>query len=205
MDYDFLYKIILAGDSGTGKTAILKRFVDNEFQENHISTIGVDFKVKTLNINGKKTKLQIWDLAGNLRFRTITSSYYKGSHGIILVYDVADRKTFENLNSWTSEIDDRTDPDAIRILVGNKIDSDIKQVSTEEGSDYARKHEMLFIECSAKKPVNIDSIFSVLINEINTKAAINEASGNLFSNKKSVIIHDTVDVGVSKSDCCLIN
>ena len=208
--YDFLYKIILTGDSGTGKSAILRRFADNKFIENYYSTIGVDFKVKTIDIGGKLTKLQVWDLAGDTRFRSMTASYYRGAHGIILVYDVTDRQSFASLVEWLEEVESRADPDAIRILVGNKIDNEHKAITTEEGHDFAKKHNLLFVECSAKNSINVDAVFSILISEIKQKQLINDASGDLFSMKKSIILHETQPMSTTKSpfdnleNCCSI-
>jgi len=104
-DYDFIFKILLIGDSGVGKSCLLLRFADDKYSESFISTIGVDFKIRTVNINGKVIKLQIWDTAGQERFRTITSSYYRGAHGIIVVYDVTDRGTFTSVKQWLQEIE----------------------------------------------------------------------------------------------------
>jgi Ras-related protein Rab-1A len=205
MDYDFLFKIILTGDSGTGKTAIFRRFIDDNYSENYVSTIGVDFKVKTFEIEEKITKLQIWDLAGSDRFRSVTGSYYKGSHGIIIVYDVSDRESFKHIEEWMEEIENKTDSEAVKIIVGNKIDNgDKKVISTEEGYEFAMKKGALFVECSAKNSINIDAIFSILISEIRKKAEIAKASGDLYTMKKSIVLHETYDIGVSKDNCCTI-
>lgn len=122
VDYDYLFKLLLIGDSNAGKTAVLLRFADRSFTEAYISTIGVDFKIRTLELEGKVVKLQIWDTAGQERFRTITSSYYRGAHGIILVYDVTDLDSFKNLRYWLAEIE-RYAADAVnKLLLGNKCD-----------------------------------------------------------------------------------
>eukprot|EP01083_Nonionella_stella_P172877 594594_1 len=104
-EYDYLLKVVMVGDSGVGKSSLLKRFANRDFTGDYISTIGVDFEIKTLEIDGKTVKLQIWDTAGQERFRTITSSYYRGAHGIIIVYDITDKESFDNVRQWLFEID----------------------------------------------------------------------------------------------------
>jgi Ras-related protein Rab-1A len=164
-DYDYLFKLLLTGDSGVGKSALLVRFTDNFYLDNHISTIGIDFKVRTIDVNGKKVKLQLWDTAGQERFKTITSSYYKYSHGIILVYDVTDKKSFENIPYWMKEID-RYAPSSIRILVGNKCDLiDKRIVSVSEAQELANSMGIFYIETSAKSCYGVDEIFNFLIFE----------------------------------------
>merc|ERR1711977_10240 len=148
-------KLLMIGDSGVGKSSILLRFVDDRFDEASMDpTIGVDFKVKMYNVPGedRKLKLTIWDTAGQERFRTLTSAYYRGAHGIILVYDVGSRESFEALqHTWLKEVSLYcTYPDAVKLLIGNKIDcgEEQRRVSKEEGDAFARENATLFIECS---------------------------------------------------------
>ncbi|EEB90600.1 hypothetical protein MPER_11169 [Moniliophthora perniciosa FA553] len=115
-EYDYLFKLLLIGDSGVGKSCLLLRFADDTYTESYISTIGVDFKIRTIELEGKTVKLQIWDTAGQERFRTITSSYYRGAHGIIVVYDVTDNDTFTNVKQWLQEIDRYASGRATRIV-----------------------------------------------------------------------------------------
>ena len=154
--YDHIFKILLIGDAGVGKSSILLRFTDDAFEEHLASTIGVDFKVKTVTIGGSTVKLTIWDTAGQERFRTLTSSYYRGCHGVILTYDVNDRQTFTNLKQWLEEVDMySTSQSSAKMLVGNKIDVGGREVTVEEATDFARKQAMMFIETSAKSRAGI--------------------------------------------------
>ncbi|XP_050387766.1 ras-related protein RABC2a-like [Argentina anserina] len=163
-NYDYSFKILLAGDSGVGKSSLLLSFV-SDFVEDLSPTIGVDFKIKQLSVDGKRLKLTIWDTAGQERFGTVISSYYRGAHGIILVYDVTRRETFTNLsNLWAKEVDRySTNQDCIKILVGNKVDRDKERVVTrEEGMALAQEHKCLFLECSAKTKENVQQCFKDL-------------------------------------------
>lgn len=179
-DYDYLFKIIIIGDSGIGKSAILYRFADNIYNEGYISTIGVDFKIKTILINGKIIKLQIWDTAGQERFRTITTSYYRGSHIIFLCYDVTDRESFSNLNMWKNEIKKFANSNVKVVLCGTKIDLHSKrQISKEEGIVYAKNNGYEFYEVSAKNNRNIDELF-----EKTSEQLLNEFLSELYNKNK---------------------
>ena len=123
-DYDYLFKILLIGDSGVGKSCLLLKYTDGIYADSYISTIGVDFKIKTEAIDGKTIKLQIWDTAGQERFRTITTAYYRGAMGILLVYDVSDEQSFTNVRNWMRQIDQNAAENVTRILIGNKCDVD---------------------------------------------------------------------------------
>lgn len=123
-----MFKLLLIGDSGVGKSCLLLRFADDTYTESYISTIGVDFKIRTIDLDGKTIKLQIWDTAGQERFRTITSSYYRGAHGIIVVYDCTDQDTFNNVKQWLEEIDRYACDNVNKLLVGNKCDLHTKKV-----------------------------------------------------------------------------
>uniref|UniRef100_A0A1I8BTN2 Ras-related protein Rab-35 n=1 Tax=Meloidogyne hapla TaxID=6305 RepID=A0A1I8BTN2_MELHA len=129
-DYDFLFKLLIIGDSGVGKSSLLLRFSDNTFSANYITTIGVDFKIRTITVKGYKVKLQIWDTAGQERFRTITSTYYRGTHGVVVVYDVTTPDSFANVKRWLHEIETNCE-NVQRILVGNKLDEPTRRVVSE--------------------------------------------------------------------------
>ncbi|XP_071495572.1 ras-related protein Rab-18-B-like [Diadema antillarum] len=160
-------KILIIGESGVGKSSLLLRFTDDTFDPEQAATIGVDFKVKTLTVDGNKAKLAIWDTAGQERFRTLTPSYYRGAQGVILVYDVSNQMTFDRLGQWLNELDTySTKADIIKMLVGNKIDMEKREVSREQGLKFARKHSCLFIEASAKTRDGVQCAFEELVEKI---------------------------------------
>ncbi|ESN96611.1 hypothetical protein HELRODRAFT_185092 [Helobdella robusta] len=163
-DYDHLFKFLIIGDSGVGKSCILQRFVVDTFPSSYVSTVGVDFKIQTLKLDGERIKLQIWDTAGQERYRTITSTYYRGTHGVIVVYDITNRESFLNIKKWLYEIDQNCDY-VPKILVGNKIDS-CHEVSREELKYLADYLNLPFIECSAKHNTNISEIFETLTKQV---------------------------------------
>lgn len=160
-------KILIIGESGVGKSSLLLRFTDDTFDPEQSATIGVDFKVKTITVDGNKAKLAIWDTAGQERFRTLTPSYYRGAQGCILVYDVSNRSTFSKLENWLNELETfSTKHEIIKMLVGNKIDKDKREVTRDEGLKFARKHHMLFIESSAKTKEGVQCAFEELVEKI---------------------------------------
>ena len=166
---DLTIKILLLGDSSVGKTCFLKRYTDNTFQDAYLSTIGFDFKFKFVTLdNGKTVKVQLWDTAGQERFRTIAKSYYKGAHGIILIYDVTNRKTYENIRKWLNQINNEASNKISIILVANKIDrEEERQISVEEGESLANANNLPIFEASAKDSINIEESFKFLIEKIN--------------------------------------
>jgi len=167
-DYDYLFKVVIIGDSGVGKSSLLYRFVDNTFTETFVSTIGVDFKIKTIKINDKICKLQMWDTAGQERFKGITSAYYRGAHSIIMVYDITDRVSFDNTKVWFEEIlnarEEYNADSVATIIVGNKCDLDNeREVQYSDGQTLAISKNALFIETSAKSNSNIEKMMNGLI------------------------------------------
>ena len=183
---EFMYKLLLLGDSSVGKTCILTRYSDNTFQEDHLATIGLDYKKKDVNLdNGKTVKVQIWDTAGQDRFKSITKNYYKGAHGIILIYDVTTRKTFDNVRKWIDIIKEEVSDKVSVILVGNKIDNnDNRKVTTEEGQEIANEFKLPFYETSAKTGENIDKAFNDLITRVVDVFGKYERKGQKLRNKK---------------------
>jgi len=171
-EYDFLFKVLLIGDSGVGKSNLLCRFADDTYTESHIATIGVDFKIRTLDLDGSKVKLQIWDTAGQERFRTITSRYYRGAHGIVVVYDVTNQESFRNVKYWMQEIDKHAAVGVTKLVVGNKCDlSSKKLVSYDEANDLADSLGVQFLETSAKNAHNVEQAFYIMTEEIKTRVA----------------------------------
>ncbi|KAJ8044204.1 Ras-related protein Rab-35 [Holothuria leucospilota] len=159
-EYDHLFKLLIIGDSGVGKSSLLLRFADNTFSGTYITTIGVDFKIRTIDVNGDRVKLQIWDTAGQERFRTITSTYYRGTHGVIVVYDVTSAESFVNVKRWLHEIDQNCEI-VSRILVGNKNDCpERKMVVTEDAKSFAEQMGIELFETSAKENINVEEMFN---------------------------------------------
>jgi len=166
-EYDYLFKLLLIGDSGVGKSCLLLRFADDTYTESYISTIGVDFKIRTIELEGKTVKLQIWDTAGQERFRTITSSYYRGAHGIIVVYDVTDNDTFTNVKQWLQEIDRYASEGVNKLLVGNKSDLTSKKVvEYTVAKEFADQLSIPFLETSAKNATNVEQAFLTMAKQI---------------------------------------
>ncbi|KAF8321279.1 ras-domain-containing protein [Clavulina sp. PMI_390] len=163
-------KLLLIGDSSVGKSSLLLRFADETWlpEDEASATIGVDFRVHRMEVrDGKKVKLSIWDTAGQERFRTITSSYYRGAQGIIVVYDVANRETFEALPKWMNELSTYVSPSVVKIIVGNKVDKEYsRQVTEEEGRKFAERQGCLFVEASAKTAVGVSDTFVKLVEQI---------------------------------------
>ena len=166
-DYDYLFKVMLIGDSGVGKSSLMMRICDEKFNPTFFPTIGVDFKIKTFYQNSQSIKLQIWDTAGQERFKAITNAYYRGAHGLIVVFDVANRQSFNSVDSWLSDIENLKTGNVIRILVGNKCDlQDQREVNEEEARLYAENMGMQYIETSAKNDTNVQKAMLSLNDEM---------------------------------------
>ncbi|CAF1499606.1 unnamed protein product [Rotaria sordida] len=161
-------KILIIGESGVGKSCLLLRFTDDKFDDEMPATIGVDFKIKQLEADGNRVKLAIWDTAGHERFRTLVPAYYRGAHGAILVYDVCNRNSFQQLDRWNAELDKfSTKLNIIKMLVGNKIDlENNREVTRDEGAKFARKYSMLFIEVSARTRQGVQIAFEEFVQKI---------------------------------------
>ncbi|CAH2293381.1 ras-related Rab-8A [Pelobates cultripes] len=168
--YDYLFKLLLIGDSGVGKTCVLFRFSEDAFNSTFISTIGIDFKIRTIELDGKRIKLQIWDTAGQERFRTITTAYYRGAMGIMLVYDITNEKSFDNIKNWIRNIEEHASADVEKMILGNKCDvNEKRQVSKEKGEKLALEYGIKFMETSAKANINVENAFFTLARDIKAK------------------------------------
>jgi len=166
-EYDFLFKVVLVGDSGVGKSNILSRFTRNEFNLQSKATIGVEFATRSISVEGKTLKAQIWDTAGQERYRAITSAYYRGAVGALLVYDITKGESFNNLERWLKELRDHADDRIVVLVVGNKCDlRHLREISEEEGKDFAEKSGVSTVETSALDATNIDAAFQLLLTGI---------------------------------------
>lgn len=168
MDCDVLYKVVVIGDSGVGKSNLITRYTRDHFSTDMKSTIGVEFASKLIDYESVKIKGQIWDTAGQDRFRAIAAAYYRGAHGALIVYDITNPLSFQNLDSWFREIENQGEQNCINVIVGNKLDlaETHRKVSTEEGRLYAEKHNIRFVETSAADSTNVDLVFTTLLHDI---------------------------------------
>ena len=167
-DSDIIFKILMLGDSEVGKYCFLMRYSDNVFVENYITTIGLDYKLKTIKLDsGKVIKVQLWDTAGQDKYRTIAKNYYKGSHGILLLYDTTKMSSFENIREWIQDIRQEVSPKSIIFLIGNKIDlTEQRKIAKEQGEELAEEFKIPFFEASAKSGENVDEVFKALYEKI---------------------------------------
>ncbi|KAG2681667.1 hypothetical protein I3760_11G154600 [Carya illinoinensis] len=208
-DYDYLFKVVLIGDSGVGKSNLLSRFTKNEFNLESKSTIGVEFATRTLNVDGKVIKAQIWDTAGQERYRAITSAYYRGAVGALLVYDITRHATFENVDRWLKELRGHTDSSIVVMLVGNKSDlRHLVAVSTEEAKSYAEKESLYFMETSALEAVNVENAFAEVLTQIYHTASKKQMEGGENGDSSSVPAQgEKINIkddkyGLKKLGCC---
>ena len=166
-DYDVLFRVMILGDTGVGKTCLLQRFCDEEFRHSHVYTIGIDFKMKTVSVGNLKVRIQIWDTAGQERYRTITRQYYRKAQGMILAYDITDENSFLNIRKWASDASEYGDEQVQTILVGNKSDrEDSRVVTYEDGVALASDYGMSFFECSAYTDSNVTELFVAIAKKI---------------------------------------
>ncbi|KAK2642196.1 hypothetical protein Ddye_023959 [Dipteronia dyeriana] len=206
-EYDYLFKIVLIGDSGVGKSNILSRFTRNEFCLESKSTIGVEFATRTLQVEGKTVKAQIWDTAGQERYRAITSAYYRGAVGALLVYDITKRQTFDNVQRWLRELRDHADSNIVIMMAGNKSDlNHLRAVQEEDGHSLAEREGLSFLETSALEATNIEKAFQTILTEIyhiiSKKAlAAQQATANISIPGQGTTINVN-DTGNVKKGCC---
>jgi len=190
------FKILLLGDSSVGKTCFLKRYIDDTFQDVYLSTIGFDYKYKCITLKeGKNIKLQIWDTAGQERFRTIAKSYYKGAHGIILMYDVTDQKSFDSIKKWLEQIKEEAPNKVSVLLVANKIDIEKRIITKEDGENIAKSYDLDIYESSAKDNINVSEAFEDLAEKINAKYKIMKERGKKLE-------ENVPEITKNKKKCC---
>ena len=181
--FDYLFKILIIGEVSVGKTCLLLRYADDSFTQNHLTTLGIDFKTKIITINNSLIKLQIWDTAGQEKFRTITKSYYKDANGIILTYDISNSDSLKNIQNWMKLIEQNAEDGVCKILVGNKCDLENRAIKKEEGEKIAQDFGMKFFETSAKSDINVDEAFNYLVTIILEKAQKNISNSNIVLEK----------------------
>lgn len=207
-EYDYLFKIVLIGDSGVGKSNILSRFTRNEFCLDSKSTIGVEFATRTLQVEGKTVKAQIWDTAGQERYRAITSAYYRGAVGALLVYDITKRQTFDNVRRWLRELRDHADSNIVIMLAGNKSDlNHLRSVSAEDAQTLAEKEGLSFLETSALEASNVEKAFQTIlldIYQIISKKALTaqEAANSTGLPQGTTINIANLSGNINKRACC---
>ncbi|MED6257304.1 Ras- protein Rab-11A [Ataeniobius toweri] len=210
-EYDYLFKVVLIGDSGVGKSNLLSRFTRNEFNLESKSTIGVEFATRSIQVEGKTIKAQIWDTAGQERYRAITSAYYRGAVGALLVYDIAKHLTYENAERWLKELQDHADSNIVIMLVGNKSDlRHLRAVPTEEAKGFAEKNALSFLETSALDSSNVELAFQTILTAIYNIVSQRQMSGHGNSDfaPTSNVVPITVEPtqsSSSKGACCQNN
>ncbi|MBA0844539.1 hypothetical protein Goarm_005829 [Gossypium armourianum] len=204
---EYLFKIVLIGDSAVGKSNLLSRFARNEFDNNSKATIGVEFQTQVVEINGKEIKAQIWDTAGQERFRAVTSAYYRGAVGALIVYDITRRSSFDSIKRWLDELSTHCDTTVARMVVGNKCDlENIRDVSVEEGKSLAEEEDLFFMETSALESTNVQTAFEVVIREIynnvSRKALNSEAYKAELSVNRVTLVKDGANTSKEGFSCC---
>ncbi|XP_041799044.1 RAB11a, member RAS oncogene family, like [Chelmon rostratus] len=210
-EYDYLFKVVLIGDSGVGKSNLLSRFTRNEFNLESKSTIGVEFATRSIQVEGKTVKAQIWDTAGQERYRAITSAYYRGAVGALLVYDIAKHLTYENAERWLKELQDHADSNIVIMLVGNKSDlRHLRAVPTDEAKAFAEKHGLSFLETSALDSNNVELAFHTILTAIYNIVSQRQMSGRNDSDfsPASNVVPITVEPtqnSANKGVCCQNN
>ncbi|XP_010506172.1 PREDICTED: ras-related protein RABA5c-like [Camelina sativa] len=203
---EYLFKIVIIGDSAVGKSNLLTRYARNEFNPNSKATIGVEFQTQSMVIDGKEVKAQIWDTAGQERFRAVTSAYYRGAVGALVVYDITRSSTFENVGRWLDELNTHSDTTVAKMLIGNKCDLEsIRAVSVEEGKSLAESEGLFFMETSALDSTNVKTAFEMVIREIYSNMSRKQLNSDsykeeLSANRVSLVKND--NEGTKTFSCC---
>lgn len=209
---DYVFKVVLIGDSAVGKSQILARFARNEFSLDSKATIGVEFQTRTMAIENKSVKAQIWDTAGQERYRAVTSAYYRGAVGAFLVYDITKRQTFDHIPRWLEELRSHADKNIVIILIGNKSDLENQRaVPTEDAKEFAQKEGLFFLETSALEATNVENAFTTVLTEIfnivtkkNLVADEKQGNGNpgSLAGQKLIVPGPAQEVPAAKNACC---
>ncbi|XP_026039654.1 ras-related protein Rab-25b [Astatotilapia calliptera] len=198
--YNFVFKVVLIGESGVGKSNLLSRFTKNEFNHDSRTTIGVEFSTRTVLLNNFTIKAQIWDTAGLERYRAITSAYYRGAVGALLVYDITKHLTYESVERWLKELYEHADPHIVVMLVGNKTDLESERsVPNEEAKDFAEKKGLFFLETSALDSTNVEAAFTTVLAEIHKKVSSKEVVRGPMS---AVTLNSPKAEDTEKKSCC---
>lgn len=206
-NYDYLFKVVLIGDSGVGKSNLLSRFTRNEFNLESKSTIGVEFATRSINVDGKTVKAQIWDTAGQERYRAITSAYYRGAVGALLVYDIAKHATYVNVTRWLKELRDHADSNIVIMLVGNKSDlKHLRAVTTDEAKAFSTENGLSFIETSALDASNVEGAFQTILTDIYrivSSKSLESSTNNIEPPKEGISVGPSLDSTATQgSKCC---
>jgi Ras-related protein Rab-11A len=210
---DYVFKVVLIGDSAVGKSQLLARFVRNEFNLDSKATIGVEFQTRTLDIDHKTVKAQIWDTAGQERYRAVTSAYYRGAVGAMLVYDISKRQTFDHVAKWLGELRGHADNNIVIMLVGSKSDlENIREVPTEDAKEFAENEGLFFMETSALEATNVEPAFITLMTEIYrivskktllANEAESEGNASLLKGTQIVVPGQGPEPAPKRSSCCI--
>nr|XP_057903237.1 ras-related protein Rab-25-like [Doryrhamphus excisus]XP_057903238.1 ras-related protein Rab-25-like [Doryrhamphus excisus] len=202
--YNFVFKVVLIGESGVGKSNLLTRFTKNEFNHDSRTTIGVEFSTRTVQLDNCTIKMQVWDTAGLERYRAITSAYYRGAVGALLVYDITKHVTYESAERWLKELYDHADPHMVVMLVGNKNDlEEMRTVPAEEAKAFAEKKGLMFMETSALDSTNVEAAFIDVLTAIHRKVASRQVTrGSISAVTLSGPIHPTGEAQQEGRGCC---
>jgi len=205
-DYDYIFKIVLIGDTSVGKSCLLTRFADDQFSDSYVTTIGVDFRFKTMIVCDKITKVQVWDTAGQERYRSITNAYYRGAEAIMIVFDMTNRDSFTHIQDWMEEIIKYTGKDVVIIVGANKSDLNDKKVKKEEMEEFTKKKGIKIFECSAKTGDGVENAFKYMVETLIKKNDKNSKEKNNINNSKHLKnSNDENNKNISKKGCCSKN
>lgn len=206
LSYDYLFKLLLIGDASVGKSALLLRYADHTFSRTYLSTIGVDFKIRTVTLdNGKRIKLQIWDTSGGERFQSIATSYYRGASGLLIVFDLSDTRSFNNMKYWMNQVDLHTSDSTCIVMVGNKSDLiQQRQVNHADALKFAQHYHAQYIETSAKTGDHVDKAFQQLVEQIYQQRINNNTTIQNDNNKQpfNLSTSQPIDSSSSSYKCC---